>query len=365
MMNEIQKGWKNMWQTRMAEQIGLKFPIIQAPMAGGATTPELVAAVSNAGGLGSLGAGYMNPPELRSALKAIRELTNKPFAVNLFIPGKYHATTAQIQESCNDIEQSCPELNIQVEALVEPYAPSFEEQINILIEEKIPVFSYAFGLLDAEWIDKFKNNDTFLIGTATTLAEAYALEKSGIDALVAQGSEAGGHRGTFIGKEEDGLIGLFCLVPQLVDQIKIPIIAAGGIMDGRGIIAAFDLGAEGVQMGTAFLSCFETGIPDIYKHTLLTQQQDNTVLTRAFSGKLARGIHNQFIERMDKKKTNILDYPIQNALTTTMRKKAKEKNNIDFMSMWAGQSAPLCRSMPAGELISALVLEAEALNSVR
>lgn len=156
MMNEMQKGWKNMWQTRMAEQIGLKFPIIQAPMAGGATTPELVAAVSNAGGLGSLGAGYMSPPELRSALKAIRELTNKPFAVNLFIPGKYHATTAQIQESCNDIEQSCSELNIQVEALAEPYAPSFEEQINILIEEKIPVFSYAFGLLDAEWIAQFK-----------------------------------------------------------------------------------------------------------------------------------------------------------------------------------------------------------------
>lgn len=161
MMNEMQKGWKNMWQTRMAEQIGLKFPIIQAPMAGGATTPELVAAVSNAGGLGSLGAGYMNPPELRSALKAIRELTNKPFAVNLFIPGKYHATTAQIQESCNDIEQSCAELKIRVEALAEPYAPSFEEQINILIEEKIPVFSYAFGLLDAEWIAQFKKTIPF------------------------------------------------------------------------------------------------------------------------------------------------------------------------------------------------------------
>lgn len=161
------------------------------------------------------------------------------------------------------------------------------------------------------------------------------------------------------------MIGLFSLLPQLVDQIKIPIIAAGGIMDGRGIIAAFDLGAEGVQMGTAFLSCFEAGIPEIYKHTLLNQQQDNTVLTRAFSGKLARGIHNQFIARMDKKKINILDYPIQNALTTAMRRKAKEKNNIDFMSMWAGQSAPLCRSMPAGELISALVLEAEALNSAR
>ncbi|CAM2961989.1 2-nitropropane dioxygenase [Legionella steigerwaltii] len=352
-----------MWRTRLAEQIGLKFPLIQAPMAGGATTPELVAAVCNAGGLGSLGAGYMNPPEIREALRKIRELTNKPFAVNLFIPGKYHATTAQIQKSCNDIEQSCYELNIEIEALTEPYAPSFEEQINVLIEEKIPVFSFVFGVLDSEWVSKFKKNDTVLIGTATTLAEARVLVESGIDALVAQGSEAGGHRGTFIGNEEDGLVGLFSLVPQLVDQIKIPIIAAGGIMDGRGIIAALDLGAEGLQMGTAFLSCFETGIPDVYKHALLSQQQDNTILTRAFSGKLARGIRNQFIERMDKKKTNILDYPIQNALTTKMRKKAKEKNNIDFMSMWAGQSAQLCRSTSASELISTLVLEAEALRS--
>lgn len=133
-------------------------------------------------------------------------------------------------------------------------------------------------------------------------------------------------------------------------------------MDGRGIVAATHLGAEGIQMGTAFLSCFESGIPDVYKHALLTQQQDNTVLTRAFSGKLARGVRNQFIERMELRKINILDYPIQNVLTSMMRKKAKEQNNIDFMSMWAGQSAPLCRNTSANELIRALVLEAEALN---
>ncbi|MGM9452090.1 NAD(P)H-dependent flavin oxidoreductase [Legionella bozemanae] len=351
-----------MWQTRLTEKIGLKFPIIQAPMAGGATTPELVATVSNSGGLGSLGAGYMTPTEIRHALKTIRKLTNKPFAVNLFIPEEHYATAAQIQKSCADIKQSCHELNIEIESVAKPYAQSFEEQIKVLLEEKIPVFSYAFGLLDSAWISKLKKNHTILIGTATTLAEARVLEESGIDAIVAQGSEAGGHRGTFIGKAEDGLIGLFSLIPQFVDQIKIPIIAAGGIMDGRGIVAATHLGAEGIQMGTAFLSCFESGIPDVYKHALLTQQQDNTVLTRAFSGKLARGVRNQFIERMELRKINILDYPIQNALTNMMRKKTKEQNNIDFMSMWAGQSAPLCRNTSANELIRALVLEAEALN---
>ncbi|KTD02213.1 NAD(P)H-dependent flavin oxidoreductase [Fluoribacter gormanii] len=351
-----------MWQTRLTEKIGLKYPIIQAPMAGGATTPELVAAVCNAGGLGSLGAGYMPPDELKDALKTIRKLTNKPFAVNLFIPERYHASAEQIRKSCTDIKQSCLELNIEIEPVLEPYAQSFEEQINVLIQEKIPVFSYAFGLLDSKWITKFKRNRTVLIGTATTLAEARELEECDIDAIVAQGSEAGGHRGTFISKAEDGLIGLFSLIPQLVDQIDLPIIAAGGIMDGRGIAAALKLGSEGIQMGTAFLSCFESGIPEVYKRALLSQQQDNTVLTRAFSGKLARGIRNQFIDRMHVRTANILDYPIQNALTGLMRKKAKELDNIDFMSMWAGQSAPLCRSTSVKELISTLVHEAEVLN---
>lgn len=349
-----------MWRTKFAERIDIKFPIIQAPMAGGATTPELVAAVSNAGGLGSLGAGYMTPIEIRTAIRKIRELTDKPFAVNLFIPESHHVTSTQMQKACHDIKQSCFELNLDIKPIVEPYAPSFAEQINILIEEKIPVFSYVFGMLDLVRIAQFKRNHTFLIGTATNLAEAQELEKSGIDAIVAQGSEAGGHRGTFLNKAEDSLIDLPGLVPQLVAELKIPIIAAGGIMDGKGIVAAADLGAEGVQMGTAFLTCSEAGIADGYKQTLLAQRQDNTVLTRAFSGKLARGIHNKFTERMEKKKMNILDYPIQNSLTTAMRKKAKEDQNIDFMSLWSGQSAALCRNTNASELIKALVFEIEA-----
>ncbi len=150
-----------MWQTRLTEKIGLKFPIIQAPMAGGAATPELVAAVSNSGGLGSLGAGYMTPTEIRYALKTIRKLTNKPFAVNLFIPEEHYATAAQIQKSCADIKQSCHELNIEIKSVAKPYAQSFEEQIKVLLEEKIPVFSYAFGLLDSAWISKLKKITPF------------------------------------------------------------------------------------------------------------------------------------------------------------------------------------------------------------
>lgn len=351
-----------MWKRELTQKIALTYPVIQAPMAGGATTPELVAVVSNAGCLGSFAAGYLTPKEIRQGIKTIRELTSKPFAVNLFIPEDHHATPGQIKKSCRDINLCCDELNIEIEPVLQNYTQVFEEQIKILIEEYIPVFSFTFGSLAPEWISKFKINKTVLIGTATNVSEAHMLEDSGIDFIVAQGCEAGGHRGTFIGKEEDSLVGLFSLIPQLVDKIKVPIIAAGGIMDGRGIKAAFSLGADAVQMGTAFLSCAEAGIPMVFKQALLAQLQDNTVLTRAFSGKMARGLRNQFIERMEQKKTNILDYPIQNALTNIMRKKAKEQNNIDFMSMWAGQSAYLCRNTSVNELIKSLIHEAEVLG---
>ena len=349
-----------MQKTKFTELFDIPLPIIQAPMAG-ATTPELIAAVSNAGGLGSLGAGYMSPTEIKQTIKEIRELTNKPFVVNLFIPEEYHVNSDQIKNACVAVSQCSMDLNIQIDTITEPYSQSFAEQVSVLIEEKIPVFSFTFGILSPELIVRFKKNNTLLIGTATTLAEAQLLEKNGIDAIAVQGSEAGGHRGSFLNNAEHSLIGLFVLLPSLVKHINIPIIASGGIMNGKGIVAAIAAGASAVQMGTAFLSCQESGIPAAYKQTLLTQQQDNTVLTRAFSGKLARGIENKFIRCMNQKKQTILDYPIQNALTTVVRKKARENNNADFMSLWAGQSAMLCRNMAASELMSTLVLEAEAI----
>ena len=345
-----------MWPvTNLTKKLGIALPIIQAPMAGGATTPQLVAAVSNAGGLGSLAAGYIAPDEIKQAIKEIRELTSNPFAVNLFIPEEHHATSIQMQKACNDINQTCSELWIEVSPIQEPYAQPFEEQLQIIFEEKIPVFSYTFGLLNAAWVSQFKKIHTILIGTVTNLAEAQALKENGADVIVAQGSEAGGHRGTFLNKAEDSLIGLMSLVPQLANTVKIPIVAAGGIMDGRGILAALNLGACGVQMGTAFLTCHESGIPPIYKQVLLTQKQDTTILTRSFSGKLARGIRNQFTDHLNQ--SNILDYPIQNALTSAMRKAATTQNNINFMSLWSGQSVQLCRNISARELVSHLVTE--------
>jgi nitronate monooxygenase len=344
-----------MWpNTQITELLNITLPLIQAPMAGGATTPELVAAVSNAGGLGSLGAGYMTANEIRNAIKQIRQLTNKPFGVNLFIPEKYQVTEKQIKQAIKAAQEACFELNFDVPPINPPYTPSFEEQIDLILEEKVKVFSFTFGIPNKHQIENFKNNNVILIGTATTLKEAKLLEEFGIDAVVAQGSEAGGHRGTFIGKSEDALNPVTSLVPLLLDYIKIPVIAAGGIMDAKGIIESFTLGAAAVQMGTAFLCCNESGIHPLYKLSLLNATQDRTVLTRAFSGKLARGITNKFISRMQAHEQDILDYPIQNTLTSAIRKEAGKKNGIDFMSLWAGQFAYLCKAIPAAQFIQEL-----------
>lgn len=351
-----------MWPaTLITEKMGIQLPIIQAPMAGGATTAALVAAVSNSGGLGSLGAGYMTPAAIKAAIVRIRELTDKPFSVNLFIPQQHQATEAQIHQMCHWVEQSCAELGTKINPVTAPFAPAFEEQMQVILEEKVPVFSFTFGILAEKWVEKLKNSGVFLIGTATTLTEARLLEKHQIDAVVAQGSESGGHRGTFIGKAEDALFEINFLLNEFRKNLNIPFIASGGIMDGKGIISTLALGAEAVQMGTAFLCCHESGINPRYKETLLALTEDKTTLTRVFSGKMARGIKNKFIERMQIHQDQILDYPIQNALTRSMRQEADKLSNIDFMSMWAGQSASLCKTCFATELINKLTDEVSAL----
>lgn len=347
----MQISWPS---TTLTELFEMHFPIIQAPMAGGATTPALIAAVSNSGGLGSLAAGYMTADEIRNVIKQIKELTDNPFCVNLFIPQPHQATSEQIETARNAIQDVCKELNIHIDSVKPPYAPSFEEQMNVLLDEKVPVFSFTFGIPSENWIQDFKKNGTKIIGTATSQEEAIMLEKQSVDAVVAQGMEAGGHRGTFLGKAEEALINTALLTSLITKHIKIPVIAAGGIMDAKGVYMAMKSGASGVQMGTAFLCCHESGINPLYKQSLLNNKHDTTTLTRAFSGKLARGLLNKFIIRMQSHENTILDYPIQNALTSIMRKEAGKKNTNDFMSMWAGQGAHLCKVLPASKLIKML-----------
>lgn len=341
------------WPDKLTSLLHITIPIIQAPMAGGISTPEMVAAVSNAGGLGSFAAGYMQPDTIREAIRQIRSLTDKPFAVNLFIPETHHASLDQISTARHIVQNACTELHFEIPSIHSPYAPDFMEQIKIIVEENISILSFTFGVPDAKLIDQLKNKNIKLIGTATTLAEAQILEINKIDCIVAQGLEAGGHRGTFIGSAENALVPLSTLLSQLT-TLDTPIIAAGAIMNANNIVSALKQGAIAVQMGTAFLCCEESGIHPEYKKLLLNTKKDNTILTRAFSGKLARGLRNKFIERMKAHENSILNYPIQNALTTSMRKEASKQNNTDFMSMWAGQGVSLCRPISASTLIEEL-----------
>lgn len=241
---------------------------------------------------------------------------------------------------------------------VSPDVSLFNEQIQIIIEEKVPIFSFTFGVLDEILVQELHKNNTILIGTVTNVEEAEILANDKIDFLVAQGSEAGGHRATFYGDPIDhGLIGLMSLVPQIVDNVDTPIIAAGGIMDGRGINAAISLGAVAVQMGTAFLSCKESGISQVYRKCLLEATDDTTVLTKSFSGRYARCMYNHFIAQLQSYQDNILDFPIQNNFTKQIRKVAEQQNMWEYLALYSGQSAHLSTGLSAKELIAKLVLE--------
>lgn len=348
--------WHN---TQLTQLLNIAYPIIQAPMAGGASTAALVAAVSNAGGLGSLGAGYMSACEIKHAVNDIRARTDKAFAVNLFIPEASCASEDDMGIACQAINDCIePVLDFSVSAVEPPYAQDFTEQIEVLLELDAPVFSFSFGLLDTALVKKFKEKNTLLIGTATSLAEAQALQQLGVHAIVAQGCEAGGHRGTFLGCAEDSLLPLTDLIHQLKQVITLPIIASGGIMTGQSIVDNIKAGASAVQLGTAFLVCDESGVSAAYKNKLCDQSSDNTILTRAFSGKLARGINNHFAQCMRNKTDTTLAYPIQNKLTRPMRNHAKKSNNTDYMSLWAGQYTHLARQLTVDALFKVLVKEA-------
>jgi nitronate monooxygenase len=347
-----------MWpHTKVSETLGIQYPILQAGMAGGVTTPQLVAAVSNAGGLGTLGAGYMSPEQIRTAIREIRSLTKLPFAVNLFIPNEPFVSTETIEQMNQMLQTYRTELGIDSPPRIVPYAESFDEQIGVILEEKVPIFSFTFGIPDSRIMQELKANEILVSGTATTVREALMLEQSGADMIVAQGSEAGGHRGTFAAAFDHALIGTMALVPQIVDQVNVPVIASGGIMDGRGIMASLALGASGVQMGTAFLTCTESGAHPAYKQAILHSTEESTQITRTFSGKPARGIRNRFMEDMQNARQEIPAYPVQNALTRDIRQAAGKQNKPEYMSLWAGQASPMSKPQSVSDLMNGLLAQ--------
>lgn len=349
--------WNNNEVTR---RLNIKYPIIQAGMAGGPTTPELVAAVSNAGGLGTLGAGYMTADQMKKSIKKIKRLTEKPFGVNLFVPQHADRNTEKVEASNRllwPIRQTLHLMTPSVE--IKSENEQFEQQIQVIIDEKIPVCTFTFGVPERKMLHQLKHQHIITIGTATTVREAEICENLGFDMVVVQGSEAGGHRGSFAVPYEQAMIGTISLVPQTVDHVSIPVIAAGGIMDGRGVLAALVLGAEAVQMGTAFVTCDECGAQKLHKESILNSSEDETTVTSAFSGKPARGIRNQFIDSLKPYEKSLPDYPVQNALTKDIRSEAAKNHRPEWMSMWSGQSTRLSKKGSASQLIHSIVAEIE------
>jgi nitronate monooxygenase len=344
---------------RFAASLGIDHPLIKAPLAGAGDTPELVAAVSEAGGLGILGAAYLQPDAIRAAAARIRELTSRPFGLNLFAPLPAAPLPADPDAALKRLAPWFEELSLPPpsELPAEPH-PDFDAQMEAVLDSAPAVFSFAFGDIPADAAAAARSRGIYLIGTATNVEEAVGLRRSGVDAVAAQGSEAGGHRGTYATSFEAGMVGTMALVPQIADAIDAPVIASGGIMDGRGVAAALALGAAAVQLGTAFLTCPEAGTPLPYRRALLGASEDSTRITPAFSGRPARGIDNRFLRGMAG--AEILPFPWQNALTRPLRTRAAELGLADLLSLWAGQGLRLARELPAAELVRSLVAETEA-----
>jgi nitronate monooxygenase len=342
--------------------LGIEHPIIQAPMAG-STTPELVAAVSNAGGLGMLGAANLSPAHIAQAVTTIRALTDRPFGVNLFAGGREDDRAVDPQPMLAILADYHAELGLPAPEPPNVEPDLFPEQLEAVRDAQVPVFSFTFGIPAPGVLAKLHHHDITILGTATTVEEARQLAAAGVDAVIAQGSEAGGHRGTFAAAFETALIGTMALVPQVVDAVPVPVVAAGGIMDGRGMVAAEALGASAVQMGTAFLTCREAGAPDVYKAAIHSTQGEQTALTRAFSGRPARGIVNAFMQTVLGREDAILPFPLQNAATRPLRTEAAVRGDTRFLSLWAGQGVGLARDLPAAELVQQLVEEAAAIRA--
>ena len=309
----------------------------------------------------------MSPIQIREQIREIKQLTSNPFGVNLFVPNEFNVSENEIKSANQLLQPIREQLNLhQKDSFEIPkfnnVFETFNEQIKVVIEEKVPICSFTFGIPSKEVIAELKQHNIILMGTATTVREAVEIEKIGMDIVVVQGSEAGGHRGNFINGFQESLVGLMSLIPQVVDHVSIPVIAAGGIMDGRGLMASICLGAKGVQMGTAFLTCIESGAHKVHKEAILNANEDQTVLTRAFSGKWARGIKNKFILEMQKHETSLPDFPVQNTLTQDIRKASTSQNNQDFMSLWSGQSPRLAKNQTVETLIKNIIAEAKNIN---
>lgn len=352
-----------MWnKTKFTDLLNIQYPIVQGPFGGGLSAVELTSVVSNAGALGSFGGQPYMATEIVDYAREIRKRTDKPFNINLWVKDRDDQladyTHSDYERLVNLFRPYFEELRIDVPEWPTDLGPKFEAQVEAIYEVKPAVFSFVYGIPTEEVLEKCRSFGTKTVGAATNVEEAMALERAGVDAIVATGFEAGGHRVSFLRKAEDSLIGTFALIPQVVDSVKIPVIAAGGIADARGVKAALSLGADAVQMGTAFLATQQSNASPDHKEILFSDKARQTTLTKVFTGRLSRGIKNRLTEELKGKENFLAPYPLQGKFMGAMKAyPATANSNLDFKSYWAGQSAALLTYRDAEELIKKIVEE--------
>jgi nitronate monooxygenase len=347
-----------MTTTEAMRRLGITHPIVQGPFGGGLSTELLAATVSELGGLGSYGAHNLAPDAITRVTRELHARTQRPFAVNLWVsdhdPGGDRLAPEQYERAARVLEPYFRELGVPLPPPPAAFGFRFDDQVEALLAAAPPVFSFVFGVPSAAVLAACRERGIVTVGAATTIAEARALDEAGVDAIVASGAEAGGHRPTFLGRAEDALTGTLALVPLIADRTRAPVIAAGGIADRRGVDAVLALGAGAAQIGTAFLATAESGAPPLHRELLFSARAEHTTLTRAFTGRLARGLANRWTRELADRITELPPFPAQGWFLSQLRPAALAAGATDLMSLWSGQIAPNLRHRTAAELFAAL-----------
>ncbi len=355
-----------MWfNTKVSKLLGIDYPIMQGPFGGNLSTVELTATVSNAGGLGGYGAYTLSPQEIYDVDKQLKAATNRPYNINLWV-----SDTDAVNGTISDehFEQTkalfkpyFDEVGIPLPEKPAPFASRFENQVDVILEVRPKVFSFMFGIPSEGILEESRKRGIKTVGAATTVDEAVALEAAGVDMIIASGFEAGGHRPSFLAPAEQSITGTFVLLQLIKEKVKTPIIAAGGIATGRGVAAAMMLGADAVQIGTAFLATDESGALPIHRHMLFSDMAKYTTLSRTYTGRLGRGITSRIAKDLVGKESLILPFPLQTTFMSPLRKAALDNHKWDMILFWGGQIAPILKHTKAATLMQSLLNETAAI----
>jgi len=351
-----------MWyQTKASEILGIQYPILQGPFGGNLSSVGLVSTVSNAGGLGGYGAYTLDPQEIIDVDQQIKAATNKPYNINLWVSDMDTTdglvSDEQFKHAQELFKPYFDELGIALPEKPARFTSRFENQVEVILHQRPPVFSFMFGVPSAEILKQCHKFGIVTAGAATTLDEALTLEAAGVDLIIASGFEAGGHRPSFLAPAESSTIGTFVLLQLIREKVKTPVIAAGGIANGKGIVAALALGADAVQIGTAFLACDESNATAIHRQMLFSDAAKYTTLSRAFTGRLGRGISSRIARDLVHKEKGFLPFPLQTQFMSHLRKAAIEQEKWDMILFWGGQIAPILKHTKAKELMDSILRE--------